>query len=434
MTKKISISEVMEALKAAGADQNAQRAILRKLPAEFLKNMCEVIRMQDIARMRISPYHVKRDTLDILTRVHASALPPEKLMSNTSERLEWLSKREYLSEWYEYLRANHKVQTTEEVISAVNAAKGQNKIENILMNCTSEVMSEVAKTILGDGFISLSFLPRSNIASSYARDIMRRRAEDGFKAQAFEQKYEKLIKSEYNFQREEYLYLFTQEEILQELRVRDYIFRVREARKTGAEMSLKNALTSEYQKVRTIALNRLLAEAGLKVEGEASEKVEALYDHYTQKRRELQVLPLHYDKASEIVEDNCRKVYDCTSEEEMRKLLNTADTDMLVRMCHRVTAYISKTPTKEECITAFVACVLEHKSNKKAYMEQMLKSQRENLRQALHGMWTLRQPHRRSYRWNAENEYQIECLLKAYRATREILRACYPKERSDATC
>ena len=66
--------------------------------------------------------------------------------------------------------------------------------------------------------------------------------------------------------------------------------------------------------------------------------------------------------------------------------------------------------------------------------ESILQEQRENLRQALHGIWRMRQPHRRSYRWNAENEHQIACLLKAYRASSELLENYYRKEKSDTTC
>ena len=105
---QVNVKAVIEQLQAVGADHEAQRAILRKLPEEFLKRMAEVVNMKMSSRFwRMPMKGRKKYYLDMLTRVYKENLPTEILKRKKAEILAWLMAREtngeYLAQWKKYL-------------------------------------------------------------------------------------------------------------------------------------------------------------------------------------------------------------------------------------------------------------------------------------------------------------------------------------------
>mgnify|MGYP002855286455 CR=1 FL=1 len=105
---QINVKAVMEQLQAVGADHEAQRAILRKLPEAFLKEMAEVVNMKMSSRFwRMPMKGRKKYYLDMLTHVYKENLPTEMLKRKKAEILAWLMAREtngeYLAQWKKYL-------------------------------------------------------------------------------------------------------------------------------------------------------------------------------------------------------------------------------------------------------------------------------------------------------------------------------------------
>ena len=109
----MKVSEVMEQLKTVRTDRQAQRAILRRCPVNFLKEMCEVMYLQGAGRLEgIQPGHEKKCYLDLLTAVSAEDLPLARLERDVYARKDWLVtrevEREYLAEWQEYMNVPYK--------------------------------------------------------------------------------------------------------------------------------------------------------------------------------------------------------------------------------------------------------------------------------------------------------------------------------------
>ena len=105
---QVNVKAVIEQLQAVGADHEAQRAILRKLPEAFLKEMAEVVNMKMSSRFwRMPMKGRKKYYLDMLTRVYKENLPTEILKRKKAEILAWLMAREtngeYLAQWKKYL-------------------------------------------------------------------------------------------------------------------------------------------------------------------------------------------------------------------------------------------------------------------------------------------------------------------------------------------
>ena len=98
----------MAQLKAAELKQEAQRAVLRSCPVDFLKEMAEVVNIANASSFwRVPMKGQKKYYLDKLTRVSVDDLPTEKLIRDKEARLDWINTREgarkYLDEWREYL-------------------------------------------------------------------------------------------------------------------------------------------------------------------------------------------------------------------------------------------------------------------------------------------------------------------------------------------
>ena len=105
---QVNVKAVIEQLQAVGADHEAQRAILRKLPEAFLKEMAEVVNMKMSSRFwRMPMKGRKKYYLDMLTHVYKENLPTEMLKRKKAEILAWLMAREtngeYLAQWKKYL-------------------------------------------------------------------------------------------------------------------------------------------------------------------------------------------------------------------------------------------------------------------------------------------------------------------------------------------
>ena len=83
----------------------------------------------------------------------------------------------------------------------------------------------------------------------------------------------------------------------------------------------------------------------------------------TEQATEQQAQP---ELSRETLEELCRNAYDCSNPEDMRSLLDTLSTDTLAGMCRLVNATNSSSPTKAECIDAFIAAAMEHKTMKAA--------------------------------------------------------------------
>ena len=108
MAKKVTVREVMAQLKRVELRQRAQRAVLRKCPVKFLKEMTEVIRLESASSFwRVPMTGQKKYYLDMLTHVQEEDLPTEKLKRDEYARQDWVHTREvpreYLKEWQEYL-------------------------------------------------------------------------------------------------------------------------------------------------------------------------------------------------------------------------------------------------------------------------------------------------------------------------------------------
>ena len=105
---QVNVKAVMEQLQAVGADHEAQRGILRKLPENFLKEMAEVVNMKwSHTFWRMPMKGRKKYYLDMLTHVYKENLPTEILTRKKAEILTWLtgikSGLEYLAQWKKYL-------------------------------------------------------------------------------------------------------------------------------------------------------------------------------------------------------------------------------------------------------------------------------------------------------------------------------------------
>ena len=105
---QVNVKAIMEQLQAVGADHEAQRGILRKLPENFLKEMAEVVNMKwSHTFWRMPMKGRKKYYLDMLTHVYKENLPTEILTRKKAEILTWLTGirggLEYLAQWKKYL-------------------------------------------------------------------------------------------------------------------------------------------------------------------------------------------------------------------------------------------------------------------------------------------------------------------------------------------
>ena len=105
---QVNVKAIMEQLQAVGADHEAQRGILRKLPENFLKEMAEVVNMKwSHTFWRMPMKGRKKYYLDMLTHVYKENLPTEILKRKKAEILTWLTGirggLEYLAQWKKYL-------------------------------------------------------------------------------------------------------------------------------------------------------------------------------------------------------------------------------------------------------------------------------------------------------------------------------------------
>lgn len=73
-----------------------------------------------------------------------------------------------------------------------------------------------------------------------------------------------------------------------------------------------------------------------------------------------------HETSRDILEAHCRAAYDCTNTEDMHSILDVIHINALAGMCRLVNATISSSPTKAECIDAFISAAMEHKAIKAA--------------------------------------------------------------------
>ena len=362
--------------------------------------------------------------------------------------------------------------TTEQAIEAVRNAMTHEAIQAILMTCTKAMMREVFSGITHEAEVrGNSSKTKEVLARFYAAKIILFREEEEFRNQPFSMKFETLRTSPNVYKRLKLLGLLSQAEleltalrlgieetqdnlagrIYTELNVSLQIKEVKAARQAHDQAVLREALTSGIGIAGTIALDRLIAEAGLNVKHPESdiEKWEALYEYYTSWIDDREV---ELSKAEEEASQNIAMYGDTEIEQTTELSLDVSrryardDARNIISkaIAEHDLALLSRCRTKCELIRE------EKKFEPRTFAERMyqignrpeqlserarkpemladrnmsekcktypegciLRERRENLRQALHGMCLLRQTHRHSYRCNAENEHQRACLQKA---------------------
>lgn len=223
--------------------------------------------------------------------------------------------------------------TNEQAVKAVQSATTAEEVQAVLEQCKKDQLNEVFLAVTGDKYgLSPKSRKKSQLVRGYTARIMKFKEQDEFESKPFEEKYEALVNCPKNYQRIEYICLFSAEEVhaaaerlglsydcsrcsladavLRELRIRDKVQFVTECAKAKDVRLLKDALIdADFGEIAKEAFSRLIAQLGLAMdEGTSKDTLkmgELLYRYYTESKEPVAGAPCspNIQEASVIVDD-----------------------------------------------------------------------------------------------------------------------------------